>query len=212
MVAPKDTRCSIRPKGSKGPGSSWEKLLGKLGENDILAPLRNIGLVFQYAPHLTFTTLANWSPQSFGHTNYSYNAWENSDVSEIMLASEFTAESEDEAKYMLAVIHFLKSATKGGFGQNDGGRGVPPAVYNFNYLGNHQFKDVPVVITNVTLVYDNSIDYIPIVVAGKETLVPAHIGITIMIKPQYNPKTMIEEFTVSNFRKGTYLKTGGGLL
>jgi len=206
-----DGRASLKPKPEwKSGDPTWERLLA----GPIMAPLlySGRGLIFQYAPQLTLAPTANWTPQSFTHSNYEANAWESSSVPEIMLTAEFTAESDKEAKYMLAVIHFLKSVTKGGFGQFDPDRGVPPAVYRFNYLGDYQFKNVPVIITSSVLTYDNTIDYIPISVEGKPTYVPTMMTININLRPQYNPSKLRDKFKLSDFREGKYLGGNEGLL
>lgn len=206
-----DGRASLKPKPLyKGGEPTWDKLFA----GPIMAPLLQDGrgMIFQYAPQLTLAPTASWADASFGHTNFSASAWESSMIPEIMLTAEFTAESPDEARYMLAVIHFMKSATKGGFGLNDADKGIPPAVYRFNYLGEYQFKNIPVIITSSMLTYDNTVDYIPVRINEKESFVPTMMTMNINLRPQYNPSKLRDDFTVDKFRQGGFLSGDEGLL
>jgi len=211
-MAIEDRRARITPKSS----SSIEQLLGPDSEDNVLQPLvRAGGLIFPYTPSVTVQYVSNYNPMSFSETNYSYKSWTNSDVSDITVVGLFTASNIQEARYMLAAIHFLKGATKGGFGLNDKLRGVSPAVYHFNYLGEYQFKNVPVVISNVTLDYSKDDDYVPVMVAGNDTkdYVPASMEVTAILSPQYNTQVVRDKFDIKKFREGGYLDdTGDGFL
>lgn len=217
-----DRRASIRPKGDKNSDlkKGWDDLLGSedKSENPILWPLRQnyTGLIFPYTPEVQVIPSANYDPQSFAHSNYVFNSWQNSDPGDITITGDFTANTHEEALYMLAVTHFLRGSMKGGFGNKDPQRGIPPGVYNFNYLGAYQFRNVPVVFTSASFQYPKDVDYVPVIVqdGGPQTWVPIHMTLTVTLKPQYNIKTLRDDFTISKFRKGDFLKgkTSGGFI
>jgi hypothetical protein len=213
-----DRRASIRPKPSD---EAWDDLIcpekdpktGNANTSHPLWPLRKEkrGLIFPYTPQVSFNPMSNYNSQNFSHSNYAFNSWENSDVGDITVMAEFTANTDEEARYMLAVIHFLKGSMKGGFGRNDKQRGVPPGVYNFNYLGALQFPNVPVVITSTTLDYAKDVDYVSVDLSDKiQTWVPTHMNIIVMLRPQYNIKTLSDNFSLEKFRKGDFLQGHNG--
>jgi hypothetical protein len=80
-------------------------------------------------------------------------------VGDIQIRGTFTAQDTTEADYLLAVIHFFRSATKMFYGQ-DAQRGVPPPVCLLNGLGQYQFSDHPVVISSFNYTLPNDVDYI----------------------------------------------------
>jgi hypothetical protein len=213
MVDQTDRRASIRPK----PGG-WDDLLGPDNpeENPVLYPLRqkSQGLVFPYTPDVQIIPNAAYDPQNFAHSNYAFNSWQYSDPGDITITGDFTANTHEEAQYMLAVTHFLRGSMKGGFGIKDEQRGVPPGVYNFNYLGAYQFRNVPVVFTTAAFSYPKDVDYVPVNFGENQTWVPIHMSITVTLKPQFNVKTLRDNFTLSGFRKGDFLKNknSGGFI
>lgn len=211
-----DRRARITPKLSASENNKkkdiWNLLFGEDDPKNVLYPLRHLerGLIFPYTPTVTTSSMANYSTQNFSHSNYGYKSWQNSDITDIQLTGLFTAGTTQEATYMLAAIHFLKSAMKGGFGIKDNARGVPPPVFHFNYLGEYQFKNVPVVITNVMINYENSVDYVPVLVNGEvKDHVPTVMDISITMSPKYNTKYVRDEFSIEAFRSGKLLTDAG---
>jgi hypothetical protein len=71
----------------------------------------------------------------------------------------FTAQDTNEANYLLAVIHFLRSATKMFYGQ-DAERGSPPPVVYLSGLGEYQFKEHACLIQQFTYNLPADCDYI----------------------------------------------------
>lgn len=220
-MAVTDRRARITPKfatqSGRGSDADWEALFGEPVDSNILFPLvkNKLGLIFPYTPVVTQSgASASWTPQTFSHSNYPVNVWNNSDPGIITVSGLFTANSQQEARYMLAAIQFFKGAMKGGFGENDKLRGVPPPVYHFNYLGNIQFKNVPVIITDVVLDYVNDVDYVPVLINGEiEDYVPAEMNLVVTLRPQYNVADIRQRFDLKKFRTGGYLNdTGDGFL
>ncbi len=126
----------------------------------ILAPLaKTDGVIFPYTPNITTTYSANYEQYDLVHSNYRGLFYKNSRVGDIQIRGTFTAQDTNEADYLLAVIHFFRSATKMFYGQ-DAERGVPPPVCLLNGFGQYQFSDHPVVISAFNYTLPNDVDYI----------------------------------------------------
>ena len=126
----------------------------------ILAPLANTdGVIFPYTPSISTTYTANYEQYDLVHSNYRGVFYKNSRVGDISIRGTFTAQDTTEANYLLAVIHFFRSATKMFYGQ-DAERGTPPPVCLLNGLGQFQFSDHPVVISSFNYTTPDDVDYI----------------------------------------------------
>jgi hypothetical protein len=98
------------------------------------------------------------------HTNYRYYFYKNSQVEELTITADFTAQDTTEANYMLAVLHFFKSVTKMFYGQDGAAGGPaagtpPPLCYLLGY-GQYQFSDHPVLVSGINYMLPNDVDYI----------------------------------------------------
>jgi hypothetical protein len=127
----------------------------------ILAPLaKTDGVIFPYTPNITTTYSANYEQYDLVHSNYRGLFYKISRVGDIQIRGTFTAQDTTEADYLLAVIHFFRSATKMFYGATDPQRGVPPPVCLLNGFGQYQFSDHPVVISSFNYTLPNDVDYI----------------------------------------------------
>lgn len=181
------------------------------GTGEIMDPLRrgmNNRLVFPYTPTLQVSGSAEYEEYTFTHSIYKYNAYTKSTVGEIILTADFTAQTETEAKYMLAAMHFMKSNTKSEFGATSNNPGTPPPVLRFSYMGEYQFKNVPMIIKNYTYVLQPDVDYVPIIVNGQQTKVPVFLNMSVTLDTYYNPKQLRSEFNLTNFKNGSLLDKG----
>jgi hypothetical protein len=132
------------------------------GKTDILYPLvATDGVVFPYSPTINTSYRANYDPSELTHSNYKMFFYKNSSVDDISITADFTAQDTAEANYMLAVIHFFKSATKMFYGQDTAPRaGTPPPLLYLTGYGHHQFENHPLLLTNFTYNLPNDVDYI----------------------------------------------------
>jgi hypothetical protein len=132
------------------------------GKTDILYPLiATDGVVFPYTPTINSSYRANYDPSELTHSNYKMFFYKNSSVDDISITADFTAQDTAEANYMLAVIHFFKSATKMFYGQDTTPRaGTPPPLLYLTGYGLHQFQDHPLLLTNFSYNLPNDVDYI----------------------------------------------------
>ncbi len=130
--------------------------------NSLLQPLRNTdGVIFPYTPSIQVTYGANYQPVDPAHSNYRYYQYENSYVDNISIGCEFTAQDTQEARYLLAVIHFFRSATKMFYGQDQNPKpGTPPPMCFLYGLGEFQFNAHPLAIQNFNYSLPSDVDYI----------------------------------------------------
>jgi hypothetical protein len=144
---------------SLAPGAFY---LYKDESNELLAPLRKTdGIIFPYTPSINVTYGANYQSVAPVHSNYKIFQYENSFVDSVTITCDFTAQDTEEAKYMLAVIHFLRSVTKMFYGQDFNPKpGTPPPLCYLFGLGEFQFNAHPLAITNFTYNLPTDVDYI----------------------------------------------------
>lgn len=127
----------------------------------ILSPLVNTGgVIFPYTPQIQTTFQAIYTPQRFTHSNYTHYSYDNSEVQQINITADFTAQNQAEAQYVLACIYFFRAATKMFFGYDPSLAGNPPPIVFLNGYGQHYFPDVPCVITTFTHTMPSEVDYI----------------------------------------------------
>ena len=128
----------------------------------ILEPLiATKGIVFPYTPIIAVTYSANYDQQPLTHNNYKVVQYQSSSVDNVQITCDFTAQDTFEANYVLAVIHFLRSATKMFYGQDEKPKlGTPPPLLYLKGYGAFQFDNHPLVIQSFTYNLPNDIDYI----------------------------------------------------
>ena len=133
---------------------------GKLIAGAITAPLADTsGVIFPYTPAISIAHRANYDSDQLVHTNYDHLYYKNSNVDSISLQSKFTANTPDEAAYVLAALHFFRSATKMFYGQ-DGLAGTPPPVLRLDGYGKLMMDHLPVVCTSFDYSFPEDVDYI----------------------------------------------------
>ena len=179
---------------------------------EILKPLRetNNSMVFPYTPNIFITHSANYNKLTPVHSNYPFPIYENSQVDQFIITGEFTAENEQEARYWLAAMHFLRSVTKMAYGRSEN-QGAPPPVLKLNGYGDFVFKDLPVVVEQFQLNMSGDVDYIqvPGIGAGKGSWVPTKSEISIGVFPTFSRDT-VNKFSLDKFVKGEYITQGRG--
>ena len=206
---------------------SFSTIRTSIFESNILSPLRytDFGVVFPFQPNLSVMYAASYTMQQPTQTNYPYPAYDNSMIQSIIVPGEFSASNIDEARYVLAAIHFFRTATKSYYGQ-DANAGTPPPVLRLKGGGRYMFDNVPVVITDFNYVLPDDVDYIPVntndVPPGQTTLtgsnsitmVPTSTVLNITLQPLYSRQEISERFSVREFAKGNLISNGsrGGFI
>ena len=182
-------------------------------QGPLLAPLQKFGgVVFPYSPQVTYSTKATWQGfPNLTHTNYQPQIYARTENPTIALNNcTFTATTLEDATYMFSAMHFFKTVTKMSFGVKDPNRGSPPPVLKFSAYGDAMFRDVPVVITDFTVVYPNDVDYVNIEVNGSKINVPIKMDFTIQLAINMPINDVKNNFTLTDFANGNLIKQKKG--
>jgi hypothetical protein len=198
LVTSYDWRARLRPKGSFSDNPYWA--------GPVLAPLRETGgLVFQYTPQIFVSHTADWNQTHGVGQNYPIYTYSKSNIGQITVQCDFTANTVAEARYMLAVLHFARVITKAFYGENAAANnaGQPPPVLEFEYLGEHSsFRRVPVIVAGVTYNLTNEVDYVPVTVGDDVTFVPVETAINFTLQPSYTPDSLRKQFSLEDLVRG----------
>jgi len=220
LSTPTDWRARLRP---KGRGTSfWSGTTVANGEAEqpeldyLLRPLfESGGLVWQYTPNIFVSGRATYDTQVFAGANYPYVTFNHSEPPQLVVVADFTANTVEEARYLLGIFHFLRVATKAFFGDSaviNEMYGTPPPVMLFEYMGDHGFNKVPVVVTDYQYQLGDDIDYVPVKTASggqtETTYVPTLSNISITLQPSYTPHKLRKRFDLNKFTSGKGYKDG----
>ena len=229
------TDITVNRRARLGPAfRALDEVLGELRDCDnILNPLRKTsGIIFPYTPNVMTGGIANYGQFHFTHSNYPHYQYQNSQPDAIQVTGEFTAQTNEEARYMLAVFRFLRASTMIEFGTQaaqTGKAGTPPPVLRFNYMGGHMFNNVPVVVTTFNYILENDVDYVEVQLPGSRggrtiteefngesiivanenrTYVPTLITISVQLQVQPNPRAVRDNFNLDDFKSGRLIGKG----
>jgi len=172
---------------------------------EVLSPLGTTGnrMVFPFNPVILFGQTANYSSISPTHSNYNFHAYQNSQIDNITITGEFVNENESDAKYWIAVIHYLRVMTKMFYGNGEN-LGNPPLLSRLNGYGKHVLNDIPVVISNFTVDLPADVDYIPCVVSGETNYVPVQSQVSVTCMPNYARRS-VAKFDLKVFADGGFV-------
>jgi ligand-binding sensor protein len=147
---------------SLAPGAKQSKYLYWADPPGILSPLQATnGVIFPYTPSISVAYAATYDNTPLTHSNYKFSTYKSSSVDTITISCDFTAQDTFEAMYVLAVIHFFRSATKMFYGQDENPKlGTPPPLCYLTGLGQFQFDTHPLAITGFTYNLPVDVDYI----------------------------------------------------
>lgn len=205
--------------GSGGSAGDFASDEFRNAQENILAPLhpktgKTNGLIFPYTPSITYNYIAEWSPQPLVHTNYEVHSYSRSYPTDITISGLFTAQTDEEARYALAAIHFFRTVTKMYFGKTGSSGtspGTPPPVLLFSGYG-EMFNDIPVVVKSFIHELLPDTDYVPVTFQkGKIAWVPVSFNIIVTLGVQLNLRKTREEFDLDKFRTGKLITEKGWL-
>jgi hypothetical protein len=117
---------------------------------------RHGGIVFPNQPDISYSQSVSYSPYSLTHTNYNFNAYNNTPSPMLQVTAQFSQVTDEEHAYLQGVIHFLRSVTKMFYGERDLLAGTPPPVLRFSGLG--LFKEVRVQVGSFSMVLSSDTD------------------------------------------------------
>lgn len=211
LTASYDWRARLRPK-----TGGADRVYGLEQSPGLLSPLRRAGgLIWQTTPNIFLTGFAEYNQAHMQGMNYPIYTYLNSQPPTLPITADFYANDIHEGQYLLAVMHFLKVITKGHFGDSavaKGNFGTPPPVLVFEYLGDHGFNKVPVIVKDYSYQLPDDVDYVPVIsnVAGgsQTTYIPTRTSITINLIPSYTPHKLRKRFDLDSLANGTAYRDG----
>ena len=166
----------------------------------MMTPLKGTGgVVFPYTPQLAVTHTATYTPTTITHANFQHYTYSNSDIAAITISADFTAQFDEEAAYVLAVIHFFRTVTKMYFGEDSAPTaGTPPPILFLSAYGQSLFNRVPVVVTSFTSTFPSDADYFSV----NGNRVPTAMNMQIAVQPVYNRRQSLN-FSLNGFANQT---------
>jgi hypothetical protein len=192
--------------------------------NSLLQPLaESRGIFWPLTPIMQIQHSANYNALAQTHSNFPFQAYQNSQVDTFSILGEFPVQNSEDAKHWVATVNFLRTATKMFFGKDDsdGLKGNPPPIMHLYGYGDHMFHKVPVVINSFNVELRNGIDYISTkqtntpyrkltgADAGyfmnaegeSQTWAPTLSNISVMCTPIYSRES-IKNFSMKKFVRG----------
>lgn len=165
---------------------------------------RTRGIVFQYTPTIKMQHKVNYDAIEILHSNLSINQYKNTPPPGITLTGIFTADNEENAKYMYGVMCFLRAMTKCEFGmksrnEKGGNEGVPPPTLYLNGWGN-MINNVPVVITGFDIDLPKESHYVYL--EDYDVWLPTQMEFTISLNIQFNLNKYKEQFDLNEYKLG----------
>jgi hypothetical protein len=198
LVAVNDQRIRLTPKDSSilTPGS-------------MLAPLiPTQGLMFPYTPAFVYQGTSNYGTQNLVHANQQNMYFTNVASTTFTITGKFTAQTDQEAQYLLGCLHFLRVTQKMRFGQGSS-LGLPPPVLVLNGYGLAMLNNLSVIVTNFSMSMDDvDIDYVQTYSQGLSAWVPAVTTISVTCVVQNTPNKL-RTFNWDTFASGALLTSGG---
>ena len=189
-------------------------------ENPLLSPLLDLnGFFFPLTPSMIIQHTANYNALSQTHSNYPFQAYQNSQVDQMNIIGEFPVQNSEDAKYWVATIAFLRTVTKMFFGSDEEHKGSPPPILHLSGYGDHMFNKVPVIINTFNVELRAGIDYISTQqssVYSKQadaddmafdyknqdaTWAPTLSNISVLITPIYS-RDSVKKFSMQKFVRG----------
>ena len=193
-----------------------------LANNELLAPLvPSRGIFWPLTPAVVIQHSANYNPLAQTHSNYPFQAYQNSQVDSMNIIGEFPVQNAEDAKHWVATVNFLRTATKMFFGSEDGIDGLkgnPPPIMHLYGYGDHMFNKVPVVINTFNVELRPGIDYIStkqsdvysqrpgnvsdlVQTGDSQTWAPTLSNISVLVTPIYS-RDSIKNFSMKKFVRG----------
>lgn len=186
--------------------------LGLSGAGGTSNPIDNLqvgsryGIVFQYTPTINVNGSATYNQIATPHNNYQANIFEMSMPAQFNVAWQMTAQTTEEADYMLGCMHFMRMMTKAHFGEPDPFAGTPPPVLEFSAYGQYQFNAVPVVVRSYTYDMNSEVDFVQ---TSYATQVPTFLQGFLDVAVQVTPDRTRKEFSFRGLADGSLLGRGG---
>ena len=205
---------------------------GTRDNNELLAPLRKNdlnGIFWPLTPAVVIQHSANYNALAQTHSNYPFQAYQNSQVDSLNIIGEFPVQNSDDAKHWVATVNFLRTVTKMFFGKEQDLKGNPPPILHLSGYGYHMFSKVPVIVNSFNVELRPGIDYISTnqdpnrnitsprtrerlglpETGESQTWAPTLSNISVLVTPVYS-RNSIKNFSLSEFARGELSGKGTG--
>jgi hypothetical protein len=199
-----------------------------MDNNELLEPLRDTrGIFWPLTPSMVIQHSANYNPLAQTHSNYPFQAYQNSQVDSLNIIGEFPVQNSEDAKHWVATVNFLRTATKMFFGKEQALKGNPPPILHLSGYGDHMFSKVPVVLNSFNVELRAGIDYISTkqgvvyntneIARGPhqqgasdydQTWAPTLSNISVLVTPVYS-RDSVKNFSLSEFARGGLTRAKG---
>lgn len=163
------------------------------------------GVVFPNTPRISVTYATSYSQIEMSHSNYDYQSFNKSTIQNVSMDAKFTAQTVDEADYLLAVIHFFRTFNKMNFGENDLHRGRPPAILKLSAYGDYMINNHPVAIRSFAMNLPDHVDYVQ---TSHNTQVPVYFEMNVDLVTMMTPNKVKNEFSLDAFATGNLITKG----
>ena len=205
---------------------------GKKDKNNLLEPLTKNdlnGIFWPLTPAVVIQHSANYNPLAQTHSNYPFQAYQNSQVDSLNIIGEFPVQNSEDAKHWVATVNFLRTVTKMFFGKDQDLKGNPPPILHLSGYGDHMFSKVPVVVNTFNVELRPGIDYIstkqnpdglftsrtrakmglPDLDSMPQSWAPTLSNISVLVTPIYS-RDAVKNFSLSEFARGNLSGPAGG--
>jgi len=135
-------------------------------DNELMAPLAEgndpiNGIFWPITPSIIYQHTTNYNPMAQTHSNYPFQAYQNSMPNDINIIGDFPVQNQKDARYWVAAVNFLRAVSKMFFGgADDELKGNPPPILHLSGYGEHMFDKVPIILNNFNVELRSGIDYI----------------------------------------------------
>jgi hypothetical protein len=204
-TAPAPSETDLRARLRAKPSSMAYKLL--YADNPWVNLQNYGGMIWPYTPNITYNQDVQYDSLNAVHTNQEILAYSRTSAPTITVSGSFSSQTQLEARYNLACLHFLRLITKMSFGASvNPQRGTPPPVLYFDAHGGGMFLNIPVVVKNFAITLPNDPDYVTVTASppAKVTRVPAIFDISVSLTVQHTPR-QLREWDIEKFRNGGYI-------
>lgn len=208
----KDTRVRLRCMRGRE-----EEVYGPRDSMNILNILHDTdGILFPFTPSISVTHATEYQTSGLVHTNQDSQSYSRTPSVTLSVTGKFSIQNQREGRYVLAVLHLLRTISKMYFGEKDretGKAGLPPPVMVFTGYGNYVFNNVPVIVRSHSYTLDETQGMVRVETAGGVAMLPSLMTISLEIVVQQTPIRQRKEFSLDEFRTGELMRrTGTGWL
>lgn len=165
----------------------------------VMAPLaKTLGMIWPYRPTIDITRSINYENISPTHSMQDFRSFRNHGSTQFSISGSYTAQTIDEARYLQASIHFLRTSSMMSFGKGAlVPAGMPPPVLNLSAYGQNNMINIPVLLDSMFMSYPNDVDYVN--VDGNE--IPTLMTLTVACSVQLSAN-QLRNFNLDSFAAG----------